>query len=120
MNGNGTWHAIDTLGAGTIIATVLGYLPAVAAGVALLWYMIQIWESKTIQHWLENRRMVRKAKKIARLKAKEKIISAELEALETVRQAKAEARDKVAIATVEAAKIQIKEETEAEKGEDHG
>lgn len=114
MSETGAGRALDTLGAGAIVAAALGYLPAVAAGVALFWYLIQIWESRTVQHWLANRQMVRKAKKIARLRAKEKVISAQLEALESIRQAKADARDRVEIAKVEAEKLQIREETAAE------
>lgn len=107
----------DIVGAGTIIAAFIGYLPAIAAAVALCWYLIQIWESRTIQHWVQNRAMVRKAKKIARLKAREKVISAQLAALETIRQAKVAARDSVEIAKVEAAKLQLSEETKAEEKE---
>jgi hypothetical protein len=44
---------------GAIFATVVGWLPAIAAFVAVLWYIIQIWESKTVQRhihaWKEKR-----------------------------------------------------------------
>lgn len=115
MENGSVSKAIDLISAGTIIATIIGYLPIIAAAVALIWYCIQIWESRTVQHWWTNRQMIKKAKRIARLKAKEKVIAAQLEALESIRQAKADARDKVAIATVEAAKLQLKEETEVEE-----
>lgn len=108
----------DIIGAGAIIAAILGYITPIAAVVALVWYLIQIWESRTIQHWRENRRMVRKAKKIARLKAKEKVIVAQLDALERLRQARVDARDKVETAKVEAAKLAIREETEAASKDD--
>jgi hypothetical protein len=109
-----TWTA-DIVGLGAIVATIAGYLPILAAMIALFWYCIQIWESRTVQHWYQNRKMIRKARKIAQLKAKEKVISAQLDALETIRQAKVEARDKLEIAKVEAAKLQLKQETEAEE-----
>ena len=105
----------DAISAGAIVAVLLGYLTPVAAFVALVWYLIQIWESRTIQHWRQNRQMVRKARRIARLRAKEKVISVQLEALESIRQAKVDARDKIEIAKVEAAKLQLKEETAAEE-----
>ena len=105
----------DVIGVGAIVAALLGYVTPVAAMVALIWYLIQIWESRTIQHYLNNRQMVRKAKKVARLKAKAKVISAQLDALETLRQARVDARDKLEIAKVEAAKLQIKEEAAAEE-----
>lgn len=50
----------------TIVTTLFGILPALAAGVALVWYVIQIYESTTVQRWLAGRRM----RKIARLKAR--------------------------------------------------
>jgi hypothetical protein len=46
--------------------------------------------------------MSKKAKRILALRAKEKIIIAELEALELVRAAKIEAREKIAVAQAEA------------------
>jgi hypothetical protein len=103
----------DIVSAGAIVASFLGYVPLIAALFALVWYMIQIWESRTVQHWWRNRQMVKKAKKVARLKAKEKVIVAQLLALETLRQARVNARDMVETAKVDAAKIQIHEETEA-------
>ena len=106
---------LDVIGAGAVIVTaIIGWLPYIAAAIAILWYVIQIWESRTVQHWHENRRMVRKAKRVARLKAKEKVIVAQLEALETLRQARVDARDKVEVARVEAAKLSIAEQTVAE------
>jgi len=40
----------------TIVVAFLGYFPAVAAIVALIWYGIQIYESHTVQRWLSTRR----------------------------------------------------------------
>ena len=105
--------AVDVAGIGVIISAMVGWIPIFAAFVSLIWFSIQIWESRTIQHWLNNRRMVQKAKKIARLKAKEKVIIAQLEALESLRQARADARDKVEQAKVEAEKVKIHEENQA-------
>lgn len=53
-------------GVGAIITTMLGVLPAVAALVAFVWYLIQIWESKTVKDIRDRR----KIEKLARLKAK--------------------------------------------------
>ena len=94
----------DTISAGAIVATFFGYLPYIAAIAGFIWYCIQIWESRTIQHWWRNFQMKRKAKKIARLRAREKVIIAELDALNVVRAARVEAREKVETAKVEAAK----------------
>ena len=42
--------ALGNAGATTIaVGSVLGYLPAVAALVSIIWFSIQIWESKTTQ-----------------------------------------------------------------------
>lgn len=106
-----TTHLVDVAAASAIVMTLLGWLPLLAAILGAVWYAIQIWESRTVQHWWENRKMVKKARKIARLKAKEKVIVAQLEALEALRQARVEARDKVEIAKVEAAKQAVHEET---------
>lgn len=54
------------LSAGAIISTFAGWTPSIAAIVALIWYLIQIYESATVQRWLANRRVV----KLARLKAR--------------------------------------------------
>lgn len=105
---------VDLLAIGLTSGAIFGWVPAAAAFASLLWFTIQIWESRTIQHWLNNHRMIKKAKKIARLKAKEKVIIAQLEGLESVRQAKAEARDKVEQAKVDAEKVKIQEENKAD------
>lgn len=51
---------------GTIVATLAGWVPVVGALIAASWYLIQIYESATVQRWLAARR----ARKIARLKAR--------------------------------------------------
>ena len=111
-------YFVDLVSAGAIVGTLIGWLPYVAAVVGLVWYCIQIWESRTVQHWWNNRQMILKARKIARLRAREKVIVAKLEALETIRAAKHAAVEKVETAKVEAAKqvlhenVQIAEHTQ--------
>lgn len=87
----------------TWLGAVAGLLPVFAAFIAAVWYMIQIYESETCQHWLERRRMLRKARLIAKLRAKQKVVLAELEALELVREARSVAQEKVKRASHEAA-----------------
>jgi len=48
---------------GAIIGTIAGYLPAVAAIIAMLWYLVQLYESGTVQSYLRGRR----DRKIAKL-----------------------------------------------------
>lgn len=102
----------DIVSAGAILGTILGDLPYVAALAGMIWYTIQIWESRTVQHWWRNHQMILKAKKITKLRAKEKVIVAQLEALEIKRQARVIARDKVEAAKVEAAMQEVHEATE--------
>lgn len=45
----------NTASMGVILTTLLGYAPAFAAIVAVVWYFIQIYESQTIQRWMNNR-----------------------------------------------------------------
>lgn len=93
----------DVVAGGTIVSTLLGYVPAAAAALGVLWYAIQIWESRTVQEWKERRVAAHKVAKLARLQAQHKIIVAELEALEVVRAAKSVATEKVEVAKAEAA-----------------
>lgn len=94
-----TGHVISFF---ALAGSLAGILPALAGLVAMVWYAIQVYESQTVRHWLANRSMSKKAKRILTLRAKEKIIIAELEALELVRAAKIEAREKIAVAHAEA------------------
>ncbi len=64
---------INSISTGTVIAAVVGWMPAIAAGVALVWYVIQIYESNTTQSWLRRTRL----QKIARLKARVLLMEAQ-------------------------------------------
>ena len=109
---------IDAAAAAAILGALFGWLPYAAAALGLCWYSIQIWESRTCQHWWHNRQMVRKARKITKLRAREKVIVAKLEALEQVRAARHEAVEKVEKAKVEAAREVVQAETKlVEEGE---
>lgn len=59
----GNWLG-DLIAALAIVGTALGYLPYVAAIAGLIWYLIQIKESKTVHAWFAQRR----ASRIARLR----------------------------------------------------
>jgi hypothetical protein len=52
--------------AGAVVSALIGFLPALAAAIALVWYIIQIYESDTVKTW----RVKRKIQRIARLKAR--------------------------------------------------
>ncbi len=95
---------------GAMIAAFVGWLPALLALIPAFYYVILIWESSTVQHYLRNRRMRRKAKRVAKLRAQAKVVQAQLDAEDIVRSARTEAREKVAHAAVEAKK-QVHDET---------
>lgn len=56
----------NIISAGAIISSALGWVPAFGALVGAVWYLIKIYESATVQHWVRQRRI----RKIARLKAR--------------------------------------------------
>jgi hypothetical protein len=60
-----TWFG-NIASASAIAGTLVGYFPAIAASVALVWYLIQIAESETVRRYLANRR----TRRIAKLRAK--------------------------------------------------
>lgn len=47
------WHGLSL---GTIVGAVIGWLPAIAALAAFVWYVINVYESKTMQTWMRARR----------------------------------------------------------------
>ncbi len=117
-------HLGDLLGTGAVaialLSRLLGFLgdtiTYAGALAGLIWFCIQIWKSRALQHWWHNRQEVRRARRLVRLRAKEKVLVAKIEALAKVRQARVEARDLVETAKVEAA-TQIVHETAALEGE---
>lgn len=62
----------NVVSVGAIVGTFMGWAPAIAALVALLWYCIQIYESATAQRWLMSRRL----RRIAKLKAQVLLLEA--------------------------------------------
>lgn len=71
-----------------IIATLVGYLPTVVgvlvAFLGAVFYGIQIYESKTFQHWRTTRLIKKKNKHLARLRAKERAIMVKIKAIENL------------------------------------
>lgn len=53
---------IDGFSVTAIVGVFVGALPTIAAVVALVWYLIQIYESKTFQNWYQKRRARRAAR----------------------------------------------------------
>lgn len=105
-------HVIDTMSVTAIVGVLVGLLPAVAAFGAFVWYAIQIWESRTCQHWIANRRMKFRARRLARLRARQKVLEAKLAAMGVLKEARSVAREKVETATAEAAVDKVAAEAE--------
>lgn len=48
-------YVIDTLSVATVLGTIMSWLPAVAAVFTIIWTLIRIYETKTVQGWLGKR-----------------------------------------------------------------
>lgn len=46
----------DVTSVATVSATIMGWLPAVAALVTIIWTGIRIFETDTVQNWLKKRK----------------------------------------------------------------
>lgn len=97
----------DVVASITLGASVMSWLPTtvsvVGGALGIIWFVVQLWESKTIsgvvERWTERRRI----RRIRYLEAKQKVILAKLRAAETVRGAKVQASELVQSAKAEAA-----------------
>lgn len=49
-------QVVDTFSVATMVGTVAGLLPAVAALVTIVWTAIRIWETDTVQDLFQKRR----------------------------------------------------------------
>jgi hypothetical protein len=45
-------HVVDALSIMTVLGTLMNILPAVAALLSIVWSLLRIYESKTVQGWL--------------------------------------------------------------------
>jgi len=73
----------------TILATIVGWFPAIAAFIAASWYIVQLYESATVQTWLRTRRLRRIAAyrvRISALEAQEKKARARRKAIDEVEE----------------------------------
>lgn len=53
-------HIIDMASIGALVATFFGWLPHVTAMLTLVWMCIRIYETKTVQRFLNRRKRGRK------------------------------------------------------------
>lgn len=49
-------HGVDAMTLSATVATLAGWLPSIAALVSIVWGVIRIIETKTVQSWIGNRR----------------------------------------------------------------
>jgi hypothetical protein len=49
-----TKHAVDALSIITVLGTLMETLPAIAALFTIIWTAIRIWETKTVQRFIEK------------------------------------------------------------------
>jgi hypothetical protein len=121
-------HVGDLLSSGAVVLSLLGKLLGflgdgityAGALAGLTWFCIQIWRSREIQHWWHNRQEVKRARRLVRLRARERVLVAKIEALAKVRAARVEARDLVEQAKVDAAAQAAHETVTLETGEGTG
>ena len=45
-------HVVDALSIMTVLGTLMEFLPAIAALLSIVWSIIRIYESKTVQRWI--------------------------------------------------------------------
>ena len=49
-----TKHLIDGVSVATVMGTLMSWLPAIAALFTIIWTIIRIYETKTVQGWLKK------------------------------------------------------------------
>ena len=47
-----TKHLIDGVSVATVMGTLMSWLPAIAALFTIIWTVIRIYETKTVQRWI--------------------------------------------------------------------
>jgi len=50
----GTKHVVDGISLVTVVGTLTDLLPAVAALFTIIWTLIRIYETKTVQGWISR------------------------------------------------------------------
>ena len=84
-----------TLSLSIIIGALGNILPGAATLASLIWFLIQIYQSRTFKVWHHNWSVARHARRLAKLEAKQRLVQAQIKALELVRSAKVTARNTI-------------------------
>jgi len=45
-------NTLDVVAGGTAFATLFGALPPIAAAISIIYTLVRLWETKTVQGWL--------------------------------------------------------------------
>lgn len=53
-------NIIDALSVSTVVGTLMGILPSIAAIFTIVWTIIRIYETDTVQNWLKSRKKDKK------------------------------------------------------------
>jgi hypothetical protein len=53
-------HVVDALSILTVLGTLVEFLPAIAALLSIVWSLLRIYESKTVQRWLGKTNAINK------------------------------------------------------------
>lgn len=73
---------VDVVAGSTLLASVMSWLPTAVAVIggllSIVWFIIQINESRTYQDFLSRRRERKRVRRLRRLKAKQKRIEAKI------------------------------------------
>lgn len=94
MSQGPTMNATFDAGAAVaIVASFVGYLPPIAAVLAILWYLLQFWESRTLQAYMQKRTQRKIMRLTARLAALQIHATADAAATDLKLTAKAAAQD---------------------------
>ncbi len=48
-------HAVDAMSLITVLGTLVNFLPALAAGFSIVWTLIRIWETDTVQRFFRRK-----------------------------------------------------------------
>jgi hypothetical protein len=51
-------HVVDALSILTVLGTLVEILPAIAALLSIVWSLLRIYESKTVQRWLGKKNAI--------------------------------------------------------------
>lgn len=77
-------YGVDAMAGAAIAASLMQWLPPAAALLGVIWYAIQIWESKTVQKhvrsWRMKQRIRRKTKRVVKATAGAVVAAVELKA----------------------------------------